>query len=93
MSRPDVNSIANHARTDFTFELLARDEILLSVLEHHSNLEPWQTLANGDSSAVPAHHPDSVCSMQDLANLSASGSLQEVFDSLGSLLKFYALAT
>jgi hypothetical protein len=24
--RPDVNSIANHARTDFTFELLARDE-------------------------------------------------------------------
>ena len=86
--RPDVNSIANHARTDFTFELLARDEILLSVLEHHSNLGALANArqANGDFRGS-AHHPDSVCSMQDLANPSSASVHSKRFSTPSLTLK------
>ena len=81
--RPDVNSIANHARTDFTFELLARDEILLSVLEHHSNLVPWQTLAK-QTGIFCGSCPSPGQRLLNARPRKSLGfrSLQEVFDSL-----------
>jgi hypothetical protein len=92
--RPDVDSIANHARTDFTFELLARDEILLSVLEHHSNLVHWQTLAKQTGILLRflpiTRTAFAQCKTSQIPRLPFT---PRGFRLPRSLLKFYALAT